>query len=176
MKKMALSALIVSVVALGMVGLASAQTQSPPVPNSPSSGGMRGRGFGMLGRSGSPMIGSSLTGSYGPLHAYMITALAEAFGLTPQELQARHDAGDTLWDIAQESGLTAEEFSARMLQARSEAINQAAADGVITQTQADWMLQRMQQRNPYGFGPESGQCGGFGGRGQGWRWNTTPAP
>ena len=36
----------------------------------------------------------------GPMHDAMITSLAGALGLTAEELEARHDAGETHWEIA----------------------------------------------------------------------------
>jgi hypothetical protein len=84
------------------------------------------------------MMGPDESG--GPLADYMLAAYAEAFGLTLEEVAARFEAGDSLWDIASSQGLTIEEYQARLELARTMAINQALADGVITQEQADWML------------------------------------
>ena len=57
-----------------------------------------------------------------------------------------------------------------MVTVRTDAINQALADGVITQEQADWMLSRLAQRAEAGFG--TGTCTGdcqVGGRSGGMR-------
>jgi hypothetical protein len=118
------------------------------------------------------MMSVSSPGAYGPLHEYMVAAFAEALGLTPEELQARYDDGDTPWDIAQEQGLTQEEFAELVVTARTEALNQAVAEGAITRQQADWMIQRMDQMHENGFTP--GSCPGMtNGRGQGRRWNNS---
>jgi hypothetical protein len=111
----------------------------------------------------------------------MIDAFAEALGLDSADLQTRMSAGESLWQIAESLGFTQEEFGQLFVDARTEALNQAAADGVITQEQAEWMIQHMALRQGAGYGPGSGNCmgsgagAGFGGGGQGrmgGRWNT----
>jgi hypothetical protein len=44
--------------------------------------------------------------------------------------------------IALSTGLTVDQFRTLMVETRSQAIDQAVADGTLTQTQADWMSQR----------------------------------
>jgi len=165
----------VVVLALGAAGLAFAQTETPPAPTSP------GFGSGMMGGRGGfgGMMGGNRTGVEGPLHEYMIAAFAEALGLTPEELETRREAGETLGQVAEAQGISSEEFATLWVEARTAALEQAVADGVITQEQADWMIQRMAQRQAAGFGPGSGTCTGAGPqggfhRGPGWRWNAQP--
>jgi hypothetical protein len=169
------------VVALGAAGVVFAQTQTPPDPAAPYGGfgpGGRGTGFGagMLG--GGFQAGQVADGTEGPLHDYMVNALAEAFGLQPEDIEAGHASGQTLWQIAQEKGISAEDFRALMTDARTKALNQAVADNVITREQADWMLSRMNRGLANGLGSGSGACDGTGpqgaGRGAGFRWNTQP--
>lgn len=81
--------------------------------------------------------------------------MAEALGLTVEELTAAREAGTPVWELIADAGLTMPEFMTAMNDAHTAAINQAVADGVITQAQADLIL-----ANPMGFGP-----GGHGGRG-----------
>lgn len=76
----------------------------------------------------------------GPLADYMLDAYAEVFGLDPGELTARLNIGNSLWDIASEQGLSAQEYKTRLELAHMIAINQALENGTITQEQADWML------------------------------------
>jgi hypothetical protein len=137
---------------------------------------MGGRGGGFGG-----MMGGGFSGEYGPMHTYMIEAFAEALGIEPDELQSRRDAGETHWQIAESLGFSQEEFSQLWVDARTEALNQAVADGVITQEQADWMIQHMAAMQGAGYGPGSGGCmgagagSGFRGGGQGrmgGRWST----
>jgi hypothetical protein len=166
--------------ALALATLAFAQSQTPPDPDQPYTGrpgyGMMGHGQGMMGgRWNQGTQGSATTGTYGPMHEYMIAALAQAFNLTPEELEARHAAGETMWDIATDQGLTQEQFTETMLQARTAALSQAVAEGVITQEQADWMLSRMNRMAGGGMGSGGAGCpsmgAGFQGRPGGGRWN-----
>jgi len=128
-----------------------------------------GNGFsnGMMGGYGSAM-GSR--GSYGEmrsgegdglLHDYMVAGFAAAFEMSVDELQARLDAGETMYDVATSLGWTHEQFTTTMQTVRTEAINQAVADGVITQAQAEWMLAHMTQMRENGYGP--GSQGAYGG-------------
>lgn len=166
--------LAVAVVILGVAGFAYAQTQTPEEEGdtgSPATGvwpwdHMRGFAPGMGWRAGGERWGGPrgfAPDEYPPMHEYMhddvFSAIADVLGLTPEELEARHEAGETLWDIAQEQGLSIEEFSDLLAQVRTDAINQAVADGVITQEQADWMLDRMNQMWGAGFGPGKGFAG-----------------
>ena len=169
MKKiMIVSALVIVVLAaLGFAGYAYAQSQQPGT----YPGGYGGQG-GMMGGRGGMMGGRGSTGAaYGPVHEYMVTAIAEALDMTPEALQARLDAGDTCLTVAEEKGLTQDEFYTLMKGARTSALTQAVADGVITQAQADWMIERMGQMQDYGAGAGSCPGGGMHGRG---RWNSQP--
>jgi len=134
MKKTIIVVALVGVVvlALGAAGFAYAQDDDPVTPF--GRGGWAGHGPGMMAWTGD--------GESGPMHETMQTAIAGAFGLTAEELEAAHDAGKTAWDFAQEQGLTEEEFSTLMFDARNAAFKQAVADGTITQEQVDWMQSR----------------------------------
>ncbi len=144
-----------------------------------ANGGRAGRGMmgsGMMGNRGNAQGASACpfageAGQFGPLHEYMYNAIAQALGLTRAEFDTRIQAGDTPWTIAQEKGLTAEQFQTTMTTARTAAVNQAVADGAITQAQADFMLQRMETMMGNGFGPGAGNGSCPGGRG---RWNSQP--
>ena len=172
MKKILVISAIVGVVlvSLGVAGYAYAQTLTPPGPNGSFGRGMMGgRGYGMMG-------GRNVDGGYGHLHQYMIDAWAEVFGMKVEDLQASVDNGDTMWVIAQEKGFTWDKFIETMKDVRTQAIQAAVADGVITQEQADWMQSRIEQMGTMGggLGPCQGGSGqGRGGRGGG-RWNLQP--
>ena len=94
----------------------------------------------------------------GTLHDYMEKAMAEAVGLTVSAFEARHDAGETFYQIALAEGFTAEEIPALMQTARADALDAAAKDGVITQEQADWMGSRGQGRGGMMGGYGNGAC------------------
>jgi hypothetical protein len=72
-------------------------------------------------------------------------------------LQAANDEGKPLVVLAWEQGIDPAALRDNMQTARTEAVQQAVADGVITQEQADH-LQNNQQA-----GPRGGPQGGFGG-------------
>ena len=144
MNKLVLSIVLVAVlaIALGTAGFVFAQTPTPqaPVPGTGNGygmmagrGGMRG---GMMNRDAAP------ADMDGPLHDEMVAVFAQKLGLSVDELNARLAKGETMAQIASTKGLTAEQFTALMSDARSQAIDQAVKDGTLTQAQADWMKQR----------------------------------
>lgn len=175
---------ILAAVVFGAAGFAYAQTQNPPdadglCPFCDGAEGYVGRGSMMRG-GGRGTYGGMMDfdndDEYGPMHEAMMTAFAEALGLEVDELEARHAAGETMWQIAEAQGYSLEAFNALMLETRSAALDQAVADGLLTQEQADWMQSRWETMQTNGFGPGSGNCqgDGFGGRGgmmRGGRWS-----
>ena len=159
MKKFMLFAavLAVALIVLGVAGFAYAQSQTPTVPN-------RGYGAGMMGGAGRGMMagggmmsgrGMMANGSVGPMHTYMIQALADKLGMTVEDLQARLDKGETPYQVAQSQGLTDEQVTDLMEQAHDTALKAAVAAGTISQEQADWMdshMEQMWQNGGTGFG------------------------
>jgi hypothetical protein len=170
---------LVAAVLLAGVGLAYAQTQTPPNQPPVFGGGMMGggRGYGMMGG------GRWQSGDFeGPMHDTMIASLAEGLDMTPEALEAELDAGKTAWQVAQEKGLSLDDFRTLMDEAHDKALEQAVADGILTQEQADWMGSRMDQAQANGFGAGYGPCDGAGfnnwrgNRGGRWSAQPTPAP
>jgi hypothetical protein len=177
---------VVVVVAVAGVGLAYAQTQTPPFRTGfgqmgagRASGGagygpgmMRGQlaatpgsrannsyGPGMMGgRAGWGMMGGT---GYGPMHDFMVDALANELGMSTAEVQSAIQSGKTPYQIAQEKGYTAAQISDLMEKMHDEALQQAVASGALTQEQADWMDQHMQQMWSNGFGPGFAGCPAF---------------
>lgn len=97
-------------------------------------------------------------------HVEQNAVLAEALGMTEDELQAARDAGQTLTEIAEAQGVDLDTLKADLSAARLEAMKSQLADkvaaGDITQAQADAMLQRMENGDLLG----KGERGNFGGR------------
>jgi hypothetical protein len=93
--------------------------------------------------------------------------VAEALGLTPEELFSELHEGKTLAEIAEERGVELEEVreavSADRVEAQKEAIEQAVEDGRLSQEQADWMIEGLEK----GFFPGGGGLGRFHGGGAG---------
>ena len=145
------------VIALGTlgVGLVAAQEGNPPY-------GQRGAADGT-----------------GLLHEYMEKAMADAVSLSVNAFESRHDAGETFYQIALAEGFTAEEIPALMQNARTNALDAASKDGVISQEQAEWMKSRGFGRGGLHGGYGNGNClmdddqgagSGFGrGGARGWR-------
>jgi len=87
---------------------------------------------------------------------------AKALGITVEELQAAREDGKSMEEIIEELGLEADAVREAMQTAYKEALQQAVADGVVTQEQADQFL----SADP-GMGGLSGIKPDFGGRGGG---------
>ena len=161
-KKFAIAFVLATILGLTIVGAALAQDGNPPF-------GGRGPGDGS-----------------GFLHDYIEKALADAVGLPFTEFESRHDSGETFYLIALSEGYQAEEIPALMEAAHGAALDAAAANGLVTQEQANWMKSRgfgrggMMLGGGYGTGDcpmfdgdeaPSGQFGsGMMGGGRGGRW------
>jgi len=154
-------ALIVLLLAgIGGATFVFAQEPTPPIPF-----GWHGSGRGMGGFGGRGMGG--FTGAGGSPWTMFDTA-AETLGLTPEELFAELREGKSLTDIAEEQGLEVEDVYDAVNDARAEAIpefiEQAVEDGSLTQEQADWMLEGLEQGffpGGRGFGFSRGRGGGY---------------
>ena len=140
------------VLALGVLGIGAvfAQDDTPPVPY----------GHGQMMNNGAS----------GPMHTFMTIEFAKALGLNVNDINTRLAAGETMYDIALSTGVTAEEFPAIMTQVRAAALAEAVKANVITQEQADWMNSRggnMGNGNCTGTGPQGNYNHGMMGNGQG---------
>lgn len=151
---------LVAILGVVSVGAAFAQTTTPPsqatpaTPTQPETGKL-GRGFGFgFGFRGGDMA--------------TFDAIAEALSLTPTQLFEQLHSGKTLSEIATAQGKTLSDVQAALnanrVQAMKDKIAQAVADGTITQEQADWLLQGLDQG--YFLGGK-GFGFGFGERGHG---------
>jgi hypothetical protein len=145
---MVIASMGIAAMAAFATGVAYAQA---PQPVTPGAGMGMGRGNGE-----------------GPLHEYMVAALAKTLGITPADFEARRAAGKTAYQIALDLGKPADQIPALITGARTQAIDAALAAKVITQQQADWMKSR-------GAGMGQGICDGTGqatarGMGRGGRW------
>ncbi len=146
----------VAFVALGATSYVYAQSPTPQAP-------APGTGYGMMGRGvrGGMMGQATVSGNQvGWMHDEMIAVYAQKLGIPVDEVNARLAKGETMAQIAYSKGLTAEQFQALMVDARSQALDQEVKDGTLTQTQADWMKQR-------GAGMIGGRGRGMRGAGQG---------
>jgi hypothetical protein len=106
---------------------------------------------------GGPMGGF---GRFGDGFWTMYDEVAEALGLTPDELFAELHGGKSLEEIAEAQGVEMEAVRDALEAARGElmqdAIAQAVENGRMTQEQADWLLEGIEQ----GFLPRGGEDSG----------------
>ena len=96
----------------------------------------------------------------------MQEALANALGLSVEELDAARDDGKNLLEIAAAQGVDMADVQEALKAASEQLLDQAVADGLLTEEQADSMRQRWQDmadRGPLGMG--DGFPGGRVGRG-----------
>jgi len=179
----ALLLVVLGIIGFGMgtwsVSRVYAQVQAESDQPATHGYGMRG-GAGSHGRMGrgSGMMGLVDQDSQGLLHDTMIAALATGLEMTPEALEQSLANGESLYSIAQAQGLTVEQVQALWSSAHSQALEQATAAGVITQEQADWMLQRHTQMQPnHGTGVEGCPMTDGTWNGPGWHKNQTdPQP
>jgi len=151
--------LVVAALAIAMTGTVLAQEEPPaPAPKAPDSHGWgndfgHGHGFGQ-----GPSFGRGMGGQVG------LEAVAEALGMTADELSTQLWGGKTLADLAKEAGVELQDLqdavTAAQEAATREAIEQAVEDGNLSREHADWLLEGLDN----GFWGGRG-CYGFGGRG-----------
>jgi len=118
-------------------------------------GGMMGGdgGGGMMGGRG-----MMLNKGMGLMHSYLISAFANAVGLTVDEVNTRLANGETAREIALNQGKTEADLPALWTQVHQDALKAAVEEGVITQAQADAMLEQMNNSAGPGFSPGFGNC------------------
>jgi len=156
---------LVALLLVGLIGVAVVSAQDPtPEPTAPSDrpgAGPPGRHAGGRGRGGP---GPGMFGWDGGGQWTMFDTAAETLGLTPQELFTELHSGKSLEEIAEKQGVEMEAvrdaLNAAQVEARREAIEQAVEDGKMSQEQADWLLEGLEQ----GFFPGGRRGLGFGGR------------
>lgn len=144
MKKRYVLLLAIALLAVGLFGVTQVYAQEP-TPDVPTGTGMGPRRFGQ---------DHAGTGD-GLLHEYMTEAISDVFGISSDELDEIYESGDTLWETLD---LTIEEFRSKMTEVRQTALENAAEDGVISQDQADWMMERMNGAGKGQHGPGDGSC------------------
>jgi hypothetical protein len=100
-----------------------------------------------------------------PLGPAGLEAAAGLFGMTADDLSTALRDGTTLDELATEKGIDIEAVRAAVQAAHKEtmlgSINQAVADGKMTQDKADWLILGLE--NGYLDGPGFGPGMGFGG-------------
>ena len=163
---------VIAVLALGAIGLGVAYAQNPTPTNPFYPGGMM-RGFwGQAGGPSSMAAMHSWMTSTGGMHTLVWEAVANALGITTDELNAELTNGKSLADLAEEKGLDRAALVTELESAHEAGLSQAVADGVLTQDQANAMLAQMEGRyewmldnmtsGSYGYGMMRGRGGMMG--------------
>ncbi len=75
-----------------------------------------------------------------------IDAVSELLGLSPEEIREERKLGKSLVEIAEEQGVSEDALIEAIMAAPKEAIEQKVEDGILTQEQADQMIERLEQR------------------------------
>ncbi len=163
---------LVGLLGLLMVALAFAQGNTPPTTPTPAparAGPGTGLGARFRSRPGLRRLWATFD------------AVAEALGLTPEQLFSELHSGKTLEEIAEEKGVDIQKVyeaaQAARVQEMKDAIQQAVEDGRMSQEQANWLLEGLEKGYfPMGRGFGRGFGVGRGFRCPGWGGNSsTPA-
>lgn len=145
----AVGALALLLGGLGGLSSVSAQEVAPQTEDSPP-GAVLGQGPGLFGFG----RGGEWT---------MFDEAADVLGLTPEELFTELHAGKTMPEVAEAQGVEMEDLQEALSAVREEAMRdqivQAVEEGAMSQEQADWLLEGLEQ----GFVPGRGFGRGFGG-------------
>jgi len=158
--------LLVCAMALGLTGVIAAQE---PEETTPSTESVAGRAWGHI-RDGAEVVSQ---------------AVQDLLGLTRAEIHAQRVEGKTLSEIAAEQGVSEDGLIDAIVAERTELIEQAVADGELTQEQADWLIARakalapFQVTNPFSpgeMGRGAGRLMGHGPRGGEFGRGLCPCP
>ncbi len=169
----------------GAVWVVNAQTDTPQTPdqdyNCPMGDYENGNGWG--GHMGRGMMGEytnedgeygcGVDGEYGPMHDTIVTALAEATGLSVDEINTRISNGETMFQIAGDAGLSEEQVNELFTQAHQDAFESLGADDSFFQDRLDHMKEMWNGEFTPGFGRggHSGQGNCHGGDFEGMHGN-----
>jgi hypothetical protein len=141
MKNLLIAGLVVFAVGALATGVVFAQSLQPVQTSATS-----GYGPGPQGMGGN-----------GPMHDYVEQALAQKLGLTEAQVEQALAGGKTMYQVALDNGIAEAQIPALLSDVHKTALAKAVTDGVLTQAQADVMLQRM---TASGFGPANCPMGG----------------
>ena len=107
----------------------------------------------------------------------MISVLKNKLGLTDADINSARNLGKTLYELAEEKGLTADQLKSALYEERAKAIDNAVSKGTITKEQGDTLKANLKSNidNCAGtFGQGHGQGFGRGKMGNGQRGANCP--
>ncbi|GAA0731157.1 hypothetical protein GCM10008905_33210 [Clostridium malenominatum] len=168
MKKRTIIATLALTLTLGLGVTAYASTTAPENTNNTAISSNRRIGMGRM------MNG----GSFG--YDMMTSLLKNKLNMTDDEIKTALTSGKTMWQIAEEKGISQEDFKKAMLEERTKAIDEAITNGKITKEEGDALKERVNTnienctldgenglKGNRGFGGMMGNGRGKGGRGCG---------
>lgn len=79
-------------------------------------------------------------------HRIGLTTVADALGMSAEDLRAALADGATIAEVAQEQGVDVQDVIDAMVTAHRERVDEKVADGTLTQEQADEILARAEER------------------------------
>ncbi len=85
-----------------------------------------------------------------------VRALSDVLGMSPQELRDALKSGKSLRELAEEKGVSKEDIRSAMLDAAKSVLDQAVNRGLITEEQADRILERIESRGFFFFRHRAG--------------------
>ena len=151
---------------VAVIGIALASTSSVFAQTTSNGGSTGSFGGGAMGngRRGGSQGNQTYAPQDGIVHDALISAFADALGLTVDELNTRLADGETMSEIALSTGMTYDEFRVLLNEIHELVIDQAVMDGIMTQTQARiYLAQEARIGGMFGLNVERGT----GMRGQG---------
>jgi ribosomal protein S20 len=101
----------------------------------------------------------------------MISVLKNKLGLTDTDINNARSSGKTLYELAEEKGLTAEQLKTALYDERVKAIDDAVNKGTITKEQGDTLKENLKSNidnctGTFGQGQGAGRGRGMMGNGQ----------
>ena len=164
MKKFVKSIVFLSVLAITFGSVGTVFAQSSTHASMPAAEDRGGRGG--FGRGGRLMDEDRPFMLEGILHDTLMAAYADALGLAVDELESRLDNGETMAGIALSTGMSLEDFHLLRTEVFQQALDQAVAEGLLTEEQAEWLASRGGHMSRPGIIPETRRFGrGFYGEG-----------
>lgn len=83
--------------------------------------------------------------NFTPLHTRMVDSIAEASGLTLEEIEARIKTGEHLFSIAIDAGVSQEDYFQLMVDTRSSYLEGTVEEGQLYETDYQWMFDHMNE-------------------------------
>ncbi len=128
---------------------------------------------GCFGKMGRPFFGRADGKALLGNKDTVLKAVADKLGMTVEDLQAAFKSGKSLADLEKEKGVSDQDLRAAVADAIKPQLDQAVADGKMTQKQADSIIDSIKNgKFPMMFGWDRGHRP----EGRSWSKNGTPTP